>query len=78
MFLRQKRNEVISWVLSTSIVVSACSEAEGILNWLLATGFILWWDGCLLAEDLPSPAPVLGWLKKEKLPFDWGDEIPPW
>ncbi|CAK9268960.1 unnamed protein product [Sphagnum jensenii] len=28
-------------------------------------------------EDLPSPAPVLGWLKKEKLPFDWGDEIPP-
>jgi hypothetical protein len=77
MFLQQKKNEVISWVLSTSIVVAACSEAE-ILNWLLATGFILWWDGCLLAEDLPSPAPVLGWLKKEKSPFDWGDEIPPW
>jgi hypothetical protein len=59
MFLQQKRNEVISWVLSTSIVVVDCSKVEKILNWLLTTSFILWWDGCLLVEDLPSPTLVL-------------------
>lgn len=23
---------------------------------------------------MPSPAPVLGWLKKESSPFDWEDD----
>jgi hypothetical protein len=60
MFLQHKRNEVISWVFSTSIVVDICSKVEEIFNWFLATSFISWWDGCLHVEDLPLPVPVLG------------------
>ncbi len=55
-----QRNEVINWVFSTSIVVDTCSKVEKIFNWFFATGFISWWDGCLHAEDLPLPAPILG------------------
>jgi hypothetical protein len=31
-FLQQKRNEMISWVLSTSIVLATCLNVEEILN----------------------------------------------
>lgn len=38
---------------------------------------VLWGVLFHITESMPSPAPVLGWLKKGGAPFDWEDDTAP-